>query len=311
MSSLAPFTLVIRSPFPNVSHWLEDQTAQFYSDVDVVLAGDDKPLHLHRVCLGSASKVFDSLFRLKESAHGKLNTESHIVEWKNVFDSSEDDTYRIVFHKLLRFCYGSVLKLETNECCAALAALSHLDLTCREEMQQEIESYMINTAKNDVEEGLHMINECMKYEECHSEIRNRVDFELVKCVMSRKNLMEHKVLCMDCLMTLPSEYLDVVEYSELHGKTSEFSIRRRYIEENKRRLSKEQQRAIMTQCRWEKLNNSELRELEETGLLGKDYMLEVYRVVQQKTEERCERLQKKCDELEKRLKQYYCSDDDD
>ena len=110
-----------------------------------------------------------------------------------------------------------------------------------------------------------------------------MDIAIAKIVFTCDNMKKNRALIVDKLMMeLPGQYLDMAEYGEDHN---EVEIRQQYIEENKDKLTPEEQRSVMTKCVYEELNNDELQQLEKTGLLGKDDLLELYRRVQRKTEE--------------------------
>ena len=273
--------LVIPSVFPVLSDWFDDETQRKYADVDVVVAGVTI-FQLHRVVLGKTSNALNSLFLTKASVFGNSDAEAHSVKWM-FSDNTYDEVSVRVLEKWLRFCYGTEIRLEPDECCAALASLINLDLTCKEELLITIESFMIQVAEKDMNAGVSMLKDCLKFEECKNDVTGRIDLKLAEIVLSKSNLIEHPNEWKKCIFSLPAEFLDGREYGELHTELSEFSIRQQYVKHNG--LSIEEQRDIMMKCVDEELNCAELEQLESMQILSEKDLIVLYRRILRKSEE--------------------------
>ena len=102
---------------------------------------------------------------------------------------------------------------------------------------------------------------------CAEEKAAPVDAELVKTIFTLENMKKHKAILVDeCLMNLPEEYLDMIQFSEDHGDLSEFSLRLKYVKFHD--LPVETKRTIMSHCNLGKLNKEELRELYSLGMFN-------------------------------------------
>jgi len=146
--------------------------------------------------------------------------------------------------------------------------LSHIDVELANivislDLLNKNKSFMIELAKKSVKVGAVMLIKCAK------EKTGRVDSELVRSVLTLENMKEYKVLLVDkCLMELPEEYLDIVQFSGQHDELSEFSMRLKYVKFHEKVLSNEKKRAIMSRCNLGKLNKEELRELYMLGMFN-------------------------------------------
>ena len=139
--------------------------------------------------------------------------------------------------------------------------LAEVVLTC--EMMNKNKRVMIEIAKKNVKVGAVMLIKCAKEKE------SRADAELVNTVLTLENMKRFKAVLVDkCLMDLPEEYMDMVQFSEGHDDLSEFSVRLKYVKFHDKVLSEEKKRAIMSKCNLGKLNNEELRELYKLGMFN-------------------------------------------
>ena len=244
-----------------------------YPDVTVVFAGIEKPLGLHCSVLGPASGTFASLFDGGESPHGTYDGDKRHVVWKA--KGVKNKLYQNVLVKWLRFCYGEDQSFSCEECAAAFAVLNQLQLTCREDVQNAIVTFMVDVAKADIEAGVKMLRSCaMDYDECHKDDRCRVDMKLAKAVLTKENmLMCYDAVVSDCLLVLPASYLDAAKYGPMHTPFSEFNIRRRYVKYHCRSLNEEERRKVMSKCDISTLNNAEMAVMGEMGMLSREELV--------------------------------------
>ena len=173
-------TLMVKSPFTGTLEWFDND--EYYPEIDFIIPGLDKPLHLHAPVLVRASQTFIALLKAKTSSHGKYDPESHRLEW--MFDkSATDEKYRNCLVKWLRFCYGEDQTFEADETGAALSSLIQLQLKCEDVLKKTIETHMVHISKNDINSGCRMLLDCAAaYEECHLDNLTSVNFVLAKAV---------------------------------------------------------------------------------------------------------------------------------
>ena len=237
-----------------------------YPDLTFVVPGMEGSLSLHKKILAKASTVIKKM--LKDHPGEKL-------EW--VFETkNEIDKQALV--KALRFCYGETLSVGTRngECCALIAALSRLQVTCLDEVVPKLKHFALELARNDLIGGVDLLKMCTHYEECCKAENCTLNKELAKIVLTKENMLEHFREVVDCLMALPPEYLDEAEYGEPHTWCSEFCLRAKYVRWHSKELSEEEKHAMVTKCDWSTLNSQELRELRLTDIVNKDELLEAH-----------------------------------
>ena len=253
------------SPFPNEVESFNN--TESFPDLVFVVPGMGEPLQLHKKILAKASTTFKDL--LKKHPGGQL-------EW--MFETrNEMDKQALV--KALRFCYGETLSVGTKsgECCALIAALSRLQVTCLDEVLPKLNSFALEQAKSDLGTGVELLKVCTCYEECCKSNAWTLSKELAKIVLTKENMFEHfREVVDDCLMTLPPEFLDEAEYGEPHTLCSEFCVRAKYVRLHSKEMSDEDKHAMIMKCDWSTLNSQELRELRLTNLVDKDELLEAH-----------------------------------
>ena len=238
-----------------------------FPNLELVVPGMVYTLHLHRKTLARASPKLSDI--LNDSPGDKL-------EW--MYEAkSEIDKQALV--KALRFCYGETLKVGTKdgECCAVIAALSRLQVTYLDTVIPKLCDFALEQARKDLSVGIVLLKTCTHYEECCNTDTRELDKKLAKIILTKENLLEHfREVALDCLMALPSKYLDEVEYGEPHTKCGEFYLRIKYVGCHSKELTKKEQQAMMVKCDWSTLNSQELKELRLANIIDKDELLEAY-----------------------------------
>ena len=255
-------------------------------DLDLVVKGMEKPLRLHRVFIRKSSGKLRQMIENNEKT----------VEWKYDTKKAVD---REALVKGLRFCYGEtqVVGTENGECCALIAALIRLQVTCMEEAVTALSNFAIEKARQDVLSGAKLLLACTEYDECNSG-QCTLGQDLAKIVLTKENMSQHfREVVDECLMRLPQEYLTLVEYSEPHSKCSEFRLGVRYIR-NHDEMPTEKKEEIVGQCDWSTLNSDELRELRLLDIIDKDKLLEAYEKALSYCEIECEQANKRAKNAE-------------
>ena len=248
--------LVVKPPYLSSIQMFDDDK---FFDVSVAVAGIEKPLKLHRVTLASTSALFNALFSGEQSIHGTYDDENKRAELR----IKDDAVHRSVVMKWLRFCYGEEQTLTCEEYAAALYTLKQLELTCGNDVEKMIEEHMLEVAKEDIDAGILMLRSCATEleERGDEDAFSDVGMSLAKTLFTRDNLTSgFDTAVMNCLMDLPSSYLDVVEYGDDHTDFSEFSIRLRYVESHAS-ISNGEKCEIMMKCRTDRLDSADLQRL--------------------------------------------------
>ena len=276
MSSSAPSQdrqrqeqLTIKSPFnPNIELF---DNEEYVPDVDLEIAGLEKPLHLHSIVMIQTSGALAALYKAKVDAHGKFDPEAHRIKW--MFDrTATDEKYRNCLVKWLRFCYGEDQRIKTEEMGTALTCLLQLQLKCEETVMKEMKDHLIKTASRNTAAGCETLIDCVSLiDECHREGLNSASELLADMILCRDNVVKHPEIVVDkCLLLLPPRFLDIVEYGPPHTESSGFNIRMRYIKAHDSELSKEEKLAILGNCKVKELGSKEIEVLFDTDVLEKD-----------------------------------------
>ena len=251
-----PYHIVIES-FDN---------AEAYPDMELVVEGMPKPLQLHKCILTRASQWADKMLR------GQKGTR---LEWPDKIK----ETDREALVKGLRFCYGETQSIGTKngECCAMIATLTRLQVTCLDDVVALMINFAMDEAKRNIETGVELLKACTQYKECCGSNPLSLDKRLAAIVLTRDNMRSHyKDVVDNCLMVLPMEYLMIAEYGEPHTKWSEFCLKTKYVRFHSKELSREEKDALVSKCDWSSLNSHELRELRLAGIIDKDELLEAH-----------------------------------
>ena len=220
-----------------------------YPDCELVVDEKEKPLHLHRKILAQASGKVKAM--LDEGRGTKL-------EWP--YDTTDEIDGEAMM-KALRFCYGETQFVGTKngECIAMIVALTRLQVSCLDEVVTTLSNFAVEEAKRKVEIGVELLKKCVGYKEMSGTNQLTLDKKLAAIVLTKENMHEHNRDVVDeCLMVLPPEYLDEVEFGEPHTRWSEFALRMKYVRCHAKELTKEEKHAMVAQCNMSMLNNQEI-----------------------------------------------------
>ena len=273
-----PTVVVVNSPYRGSVDIFDDQTDDSLPDVDFVIPGEDRRLHLHRVVLLQASKTLKALFHCKASAHGKYDSETHSVEWMFGQDCDTEEKRKVLI-KWLRFCYGEDQSFTLEECPMAMTCLAQLDLTCRKPVEKMITEFMTDIAKKDFKAAIKMLKACSEHPECCDLMEEgiRLDVALARILFSVSNVSVHYESVVEhCLMELPPFYLDHVQYLEFDPQYSEFSLRMKYFERHRNEMSEEDKRAVFINFNMMKLTSQDLKKLRSLHALSSDELLDAF-----------------------------------
>jgi len=197
-----------------------------------------------------------------------------------------------VLIKWLRFCYGEDQSFAYDECCAAISVMFQLQLKCMNELFAQFSSYLTDVSKNHNEIGVQLLFSCVEYDECRRK-EPRIDRVIAHCLFTRDNIVtKYDLIVNQCLLKLPADYLDFVEYGKPHTEYSEFSIRARYVEDQRYKpsLTLEEKRSIMEKVRGTELNSEEMRKLHSMMIFNSDEQLDRCLSALSVAESRAERL---------------------
>ena len=278
-------TVKVVPPYPNQVDGFDNKDAD--TDLDIAVGGMVRPLHLHKKILANASGYFRTM--VKERRDLKL-------VWP--YDTSKK-VDRDALVKALRFCYGETLSVDMNkgECCAMIAALSRLQVTCLDDATGLLMNSAVSEAKRNLATGVELLKACTRYKECCGSRHFSLDKKLAAIVLTRDNMYDHyKEVVDECLMVLPAYYLTVAEYGEPHTRCSEFCLRTKYVRCHTD-MNKEEKQALVGKCDWSTLNSQELRELRLADIIDKDELLEA----QEKALEYCEVKNERANEMLRKL----------
>ena len=239
----------------------------FYPDLEFVVGGMGRPLHLHR----------RTLVELSGKVKAMLNERRGLkLEWP--YDTTKE-VDREALVKALRFCYGEtqIVGTKNGECIALVVALTRLQVTCFDDVVTLLSNFAMDEAKRNLEIGVELLKVCVGYKEMSGTSQLTLDKKLAAIVLTKDNMREHyKEVVDECLMVLPPEYLMIAEFGEPHTKWSEFCLTLRYIRFHSNEMTMEQKRAMVVKCDWSTLNSQELRELRLTDIIDKDELLEAH-----------------------------------
>ena len=252
-----------------------------FPDLEFVVPGLNASLHLHKLIITRASRLMEGQIKSKQIAESQDRDQ---VQW--MFDTNEK-VDRDALVKVLRFCYGDEMKVETTncECCAIVAALYRLQVTCADEVVKKLTECLVNRAKNDVTFGAMLLEGTQHYPECCGMKGYELDKALAKVALTGKNICEHfETVVSGCLMKLPPDYLSIAEYGEAHTGCSEFSVKTLYLKEHSESLSQEEKEEIMRKCNLTFLGSGELKELRKLNVVGSDLLLDMHESVLERTE---------------------------
>ena len=276
-------TVVVESPYYDNTLLFDNPES---SDMEFMVQGMEKPLKLHRVIMSTASNF---VRRMLTQQGGNENSRG----W--VYDMSRNVDKKAMV-KVIRFCYGEDMEIgvDNGECCAIIAALYRLEVTCTEEIVKRIGYFGLEEAKKDLRVGVKLLKECVAYPECCTEHGCGLDMALSQIVLTADNVRNnYETVVDDCLMMLPPRYLDVVGYGSPHTKLSDFHIRFGYVIRNANFLTTEMKEMIMKRCNMNDMRCEELKALRQVGALKLNDLLDAFQFA-------LEKMEKIVDELKKR-----------
>ena len=303
-------TVEVVPSFPNDIESFDNPDS--YPELEFVVEGMEKPLHLHRKILAHASG------RAKEMLNERKNLR---LEWSYDTTSKVD---REALVKALLFCYGETQTVGTKngECIALIVALARLRVTCLGDVVALLSNFAMDEAKRNLEIGVELLKACAGYKEMSDTSQLGLDKKLAAIVLTKDNMQEHyKEVVDECLMVLPPEYLMIAEFGEPHTRWSEFCLTMRYVRFHANKLNREQKQGMITKCDLSTLNSHELRELRMADIIDKDELLEAHektlvyceieneratamtRRIERKMEEKVNEIEKERDEEIKRAEE--------
>ena len=297
-------TVELVPPFPNETENFDNP--EKYPDLEFVVGGMEKPLHLHRKILAHASGKVKAMLDKRRDLK---------MEWP--YDTTKDAD-REALVKALRFCYGEtqIVGTKNGECIAMIVALSRLQVTCLDDVVTLLSNLALDEARRNLEVGVDLLKACAGYKEWSNTSQLTLDKKLAAIVLTKDNMQEHyKDVVDECLMALPPEYMMFVEFGEPHTRLSEFCLRTKYVRFHTNELTKEQKQAMIAKCDWSTLNSQELRELRLTDIIDKDELLEAhekaleYREIEnEQATEMAKRLERKMEEKVKEVETERCEE---
>lgn len=273
--------LRIRSPYRNNTKLFNNKS--LFPDMELVIAGLENPLLLHKGIMANTSELMQGLLNAKHTANsGNANQ----IVW--MFDTN-NEIDREALVKVLKFCYDEAMNLDAKELCAVVAALCRLQVSCLKSILEKVTDFAVEKAKDNVSVGVELLKETQRYPECLSPNTCELDKKLAEVVLTAKNISEnYDVVVSDFLMKLPAKYLDDAEYGDSHTHFSEFNIRVRYVKEHGDELSKSEKEALVLKCEWTNLKSQELKELRGLGIVGQELMTKLCDKVLENTEKESE-----------------------
>ena len=308
-------TLTLVSCFNNNEESFDNDES--FPDMKFIVSGLEKPLALHKNILGRASQFVNKTLKCKSLANSDDNHLSiwrlrgwHAVNWltdrspqrstetnKNSEDKdtiewpfeTKNEVDRDALLKSLRFCYGETVSVgvKGGECCAMIAALFRLQVTCLDEVICQLIDFAVKQATKDVEIGTQLLKDIQRYPECCESTKFNLEEGLVKVVLTANNICEsYETVVDNCLMELPEKYLDMTEFGAAHTKYSEFHVRAQYVRAHDGDLETSEKQEILKKCELTELNGRELRELEKLGIIESTTMIQTYQSVLEKMEKK-------------------------
>jgi len=223
----------------------------------MIVSGLDRPLHLHRLLLGSSSLALLGMLQCKATASGERGIATRQLIWQ--FHSADGDekeckVYNRVLIKWLRFCYGEDISVTPDECGSAVAILFQLQLTCVDTIVPQFESQLVAATGANIQDSVSVLLSCAKYEECDGDRGRHPAVAVAKRLFSRENITKYEdQVVKGCLFYLPPSFLDYVAYIP-HSVHSEFSLRYRYLKQHEDRLEEEDKIRVLKNCVFSRLN---------------------------------------------------------
>ncbi len=267
MTTTTTTDIKIESSFNNNISTFDKEDS--YSDITFIIPGLNKPLKLHRMYLGMASKTFDGLFKKQGSSYVSFDPATQKMTW-TCKKMETDTTYRRVLVKWLRFCYGEDQTFSIEECPAAVTILQQLQLKVKEDVKSMIEKHMTETTKENVDAAAQLLRASSADED------SEVNETLGKFVFTEKHMETKPNIVDECLMVLPADYLNIVEFRGIPpNELNEFLVRRKYVRFNRNKLSEEKKREVLMGCKQGILDDEEVEAIQKEGLLSDSELVEL------------------------------------
>ena len=297
--------LIIESPYEkDIESFNNDDS---FPDLSfIVVSPTNMTLKVHKRILVRGSDLLKCM--MKKCVDGKF-------QWKLEGDKSVDMKALV---KALKFCYGEALSIGTKdgECCAMISVLHQLQFKYLIEMVDRIKVFALSQARKSVSIGIELLKSSTRYVHCSYSNSLQLNRDLAIVVFSKKNIHEHYKEVVDgCLLDLPIQYFDMVEYGEPQSMYSEFSLKMKYIREHHIPLLDKDKQALFHKFDLSKLTTQELRELRKENIMSAEkWQQECERAMEwwegalkeheeetKKTTDKAVQAQKEIEELKKRL----------
>lgn len=237
-----------------------------------------KTLRLHRGIIARSSLLAQGMLKIKEEAN---NPDKNQMGW--IFDTDKP-VDRDALVKALRFCYGEAMNVGTHDCCAVIAALSRLQVTCLNEVVKELTAFAVDQANKDAKVGAELLMATQDYFECRNANVCNLDEVLARVVFTAKNLHDnYEDVVQNCLMELPQQYLEFVEFGEPHTQYSDFNVRMQYVKCHKEDPSVNAEELLINKCDWTNLSADELKELKDVVTSGSEIIVAIGMKVVERT----------------------------
>lgn len=254
-----PLELSIPSPFPDYTPAFDSHIVDHFADLRVFLRAANKPpLLLHRVLLSRASRTFAALFR-----NGKAGSASYDSATQSVKGLPSCDAAMV---SLLRFCYGAALAVNKDNAVLLLAALAFMKLKKKSyEVRAQLREFIKSTTGNSAADGLAFV--------CHGEDYDKAcgttfcaGANIARMVFPLVNPETDLQALVDALLTLPPEYLDIVNYGSDKSQAHESDVRVAYVRHHIESLSYDEARKIVSPLRLPELPMRNILQLVSLGL---------------------------------------------
>ena len=250
--------LIIESPYEkDIESFNNDDS---FPDLSfIVVSPTNMTLKVHKRILVRGSDLLKCM--MKKCVDGKF-------QWKLEGDKSVDMKALV---KALKFCYGEALSIGTKdgECCAMISVLHQLQFKYLIEMVDRIKVFALSQARKSVSIGIELLKSSTRYVHCSYSNSLQLNRDLAIVVFSKKNIHEHYKEVVDgCLLDLPIQYFDMVEYGEPQSMYSEFSLKMKYIREHHIPLLDKDKQALFHKFDLSKLTTQELRELRKENIMS-------------------------------------------
>ena len=172
-------TVELVPPFQNETENFDNP--EKYPDLEFVVAGMERPLHLHRKILAESSGKVKAM--LNERKGLKL-------EWP--YDTTKE-VDREALVKALRFCYGEtqIVGTKNGECIARIVALTRLHVTCLDDVVTLLSNLALDEAQRNLEIGVELLKACGGYKEWSNTSQLTLDKKLAAIVLTKDNMQEH------------------------------------------------------------------------------------------------------------------------